>query len=108
MAGRFYPSRVLGGRGPPVYNDPMRLRLALGVALLGIALSSPAAEVWVLRIDGEIGRGTVSYLRKGLAEAEGAGAAAVVVEFATPGATSTRRSPAGTSSSGPGSGRSRM
>lgn len=63
----------------------MRLRLALGVAVVGIALSSPAAEVWVLRIAGEIGRGTVSYLRRGLAEAEGAGAAAVVVAFATPG-----------------------
>ncbi|MCX7750243.1 MAG: hypothetical protein N2320_01550 [Candidatus Bipolaricaulota bacterium] len=61
----------------------MRTSGVLGLMLLAAALAASGAEVWVLRIDGEIGRGTVSYLRKGLAEAEGS--AAVVIEFATPG-----------------------
>ncbi|GAB4304332.1 MAG: NfeD family protein [Candidatus Bipolaricaulota bacterium] len=55
------------------------------VVIAAAALGGSASEVWLLRIDGEIGRGTVSFIRTGLAEAEAAGAAAVVVEFATPG-----------------------
>jgi len=42
-------------------------------------------QVYLLTIDGEIGRGTVSFLRKGLSEARGSGARAVVIELATPG-----------------------
>jgi membrane-bound serine protease (ClpP class) len=56
----------------------------LAVALLSVSLSV-AAEVWVLSIDGEIGRGTVSYLRKGLDEAAEVGASYVIIELATPG-----------------------
>ena len=44
-----------------------------------------AGRVWVLTIDGEIRRGTVSYLRSGLAAAEAGGAELVVVRLATPG-----------------------
>ncbi len=57
--------------------------LVLFLALL--AFFGVAQEVWLLNVEGEIGRGTVSYLQKGLAEAEKAGAAAVILEFATPG-----------------------
>ncbi len=60
------------------------LRLVL-VVIAAAALGGSASEVWLLRIDGEIGRGTVSFIRSGLAQAEAAGAAAVVFEFATPG-----------------------
>jgi len=56
------------------------------VVVLFIALSAAASgDVWLLTVDGEIGRGTVSYLRKGLSEAEAAGAAYVILDLATPG-----------------------
>lgn len=61
------------------------IRKVFSLGLLAISLAGFGAEVWVLRVEGEIGRGTVSYLRKGLAESEAAGAQAVVIEFATPG-----------------------
>lgn len=70
-------------RGRP-YNLPMR-KLALVTLISLVALAGAGAEVWLLRIEGEIGRGTVSFVRTGLAEAEAAGAAAVVFDFATPG-----------------------
>lgn len=41
--------------------------------------------VWKLVVDGDIGRGTVSYLREGLSAAAEAGAAAAIIELATPG-----------------------
>ena len=79
------------------YNVSMRTAGAVAALILGafFAFSVAGAEVWLLRIEGEIGRGTVSFIRKGLAEAEAAGAAAVVFDFATPGgyldaATSSR------------------
>lgn len=56
------------------------LLLVLLPAVLGWA-----TEVWLLSVEGEIGRGLVSYLERGLAEAERAGAAAVILEFSTPG-----------------------
>ena len=59
--------------------------LRLVLVVLAAVLWGNASEVWLLRIDGEIGRGTVSFLRRGLSEAEAAGAAAAVIEFATPG-----------------------
>ncbi len=49
------------------------------------AFSQGTGPVWVLAVDGEIGRGTVSYLREGLSEAAEAGAQAVVIVFSTPG-----------------------
>ncbi len=64
------------------------MRKGFGVAALLIGLGvlgQGAAEVWRLRIEGEIGRGTVSYLQRGLAEAQAAGAEAVIIEFSTPG-----------------------
>lgn len=54
--------------------------VVLGLAFLGLG-----QEVWLLGVEGEINRGTVSYLQSGLAAAEKAGAAAVILEFATPG-----------------------
>lgn len=63
----------------------MRQWGALACAALVVASVGMASEVWLLRIDGVIGRGTVPFIRNGLAEAEAAGAAAVVFEFATPG-----------------------
>ncbi|MCK4304292.1 MAG: hypothetical protein KAY24_08640, partial [Candidatus Eisenbacteria sp.] len=59
------------------------LGLLLTVSFLG--LSQEPGPIWVLTIDGEIGRGTVSYLRQGLSEAEEAGARTVVIVFSTPG-----------------------
>jgi len=94
---RRYPTEVLlfgaavsrrvvgGGRSP--YNVSMRMAtvvaVVVGAAVLG--WSGAGTEVWLLRVEGEIGRGTVSFVRKGLLDAEAAGAAAVVFEFATPG-----------------------
>lgn len=73
----------------------MRRLLVLGLVCAAMTIAGGASEVWLLRIEGEIGRGTVSFIRKGLAEAEAAGAPAVVFDFATPGgyldaATSSR------------------
>jgi len=53
------------------------------ISLSGIAQGS--GPVWILSIDGEIGRGMVSYVRDGLSEAEAEGARAVVFVFSTPG-----------------------
>ena len=56
--------------------------------LVIIAISCAAqgsGTVWILKIDGEIGRGTVSYLRDGLSQATEADARAVIIEFSTPG-----------------------
>ncbi len=61
------------------------------IAILGTALfcfpglSQGTGPVWILSIDGEIGRGTVSYLREGLSEAADDGAQAAVIVFSTPG-----------------------
>ncbi len=62
-------------------------RVIVLLALLAVAASSAHAanRAWVLTVEGEIGRGTVSYLRSGLADAEEAGAELVVVRLATPG-----------------------
>jgi len=54
------------------------------VWLLGVGLLA-WGQVWVLSIEGEIGSGTVSYLRKGLSEAAAAGADGCVIRFSTPG-----------------------
>lgn len=74
--------RLLQHRGWP-YNPFVR-KLALVTLVSLVALVGTGAEVWLLRIEGEIGRGTVPFVRTGLAEAEAAGAA-VVFDFATPG-----------------------
>lgn len=58
----------------------LALLTGLGLALLGMG-----GEVWLLTVEGEIGRGMVSYLQKGLSEAAKAGATAVILEFSTPG-----------------------
>jgi len=58
--------------------------LLVGLTLVLVGVSANA-EVWELIVDGEIGRGTVSYLRNGLAAAADAGARAVVITFSTPG-----------------------
>jgi len=50
-----------------------------------VGLSQEIGSAWVLTIDGEIGRGTVSYLRQGLSDAQQADALAVIIEFSTPG-----------------------
>ena len=64
----------------------LKRQVALVSLVLLIAFSAHAVDrVWVLAIDGEIGRGTVSYLRSGLSNAEDAGAGLVVVSLATPG-----------------------
>jgi len=56
------------------------------VLLVACALSVAAAdEVWVLRIEGEITTGTVTYLRDGLKNAEAAQADMVVLILSTPG-----------------------
>jgi membrane-bound serine protease (ClpP class) len=59
------------------------LGLLLMISFLGF--SQEIGSVWTLTIDGEIGRGTVSYLRQGLSEAKEAGASTVVIVFSTPG-----------------------
>jgi len=53
--------------------------------LVAAGLWAWGTEVWLLTVDGEIGSGTVSYLRKGLSEAAAAGAQAAVIRFSTPG-----------------------
>jgi len=42
-------------------------------------------EAWILTIDGEIGPGSVTYLARGIAEAEDAGAGVIVLVLTTPG-----------------------
>ncbi len=61
------------------------LMLLAGVLYGSLGLAQGTGPVWILTVDGEIGRGTVSYLREGLSEAAAAGAQAVVIVFSTPG-----------------------
>jgi membrane-bound serine protease (ClpP class) len=64
-------------------------RRAFLVVLLGVSLCSFLAladgAAWILTIDGEINSGTVSYLRRGIAEATESGAGGVVLVLSTPG-----------------------
>ncbi|UCF09881.1 MAG: nodulation protein NfeD [Candidatus Bipolaricaulota bacterium] len=61
-------------------------RVSLLAFLFAFLVAAAAwGDVWVLTVDGEIGRGTVSYLRNGLAAAADAGASHVVIDLATPG-----------------------
>ena len=65
----------------------MTNRLWVIFAIL-VAVSIPAmaaGDVWVFTIDGEIGSGTVSYLRQGMAEAGAARAQPAVIVLAPPG-----------------------
>lgn len=62
------------------------MRVKIFALFLGsLVLAGAGQEVWLLGVEGEIGRGMVSYLQKGLSEAEMAGAKAVILEFSTPG-----------------------
>ena len=63
----------------------MRYLPFLGLLLIAGCIAVSASDVYVLTVDGDIGRGTVSYLRSGLAAAEGEGAELVVIRLATPG-----------------------
>lgn len=63
----------------------MRVWGIVAVMFLALGAMASSQEVWLLAVEGEIGRGTVSYLRQGLGESQAAGAQAVVIEFATPG-----------------------
>ena len=68
----------------------MKISLIILVILFGLlpcffGVSQQASPVWILSIDREIGRGTVSYVREGLSEAEAEGAQAVVFVLSTPG-----------------------
>ena len=64
----------------------IRRTFVLITLLALVAISAGAAErVIILAVDGEIAGGMVSYLRRGLAEADEAGAELVIVRLATPG-----------------------
>ncbi|MFC2082978.1 nodulation protein NfeD [Candidatus Bipolaricaulota bacterium] len=65
----------------------MSTRVCVFLAVM-LAITIPvlaANEIWVLRIDDEIGPATVTYLREGLNQAEAAEAALVVLVLSTPG-----------------------
>ena len=55
------------------------------IALLVASAVWADGAAWVLTVDGEINSGTVTYLRRGLAEATDAGAGVVVIALTTPG-----------------------
>jgi len=55
------------------------------IALLVASAAWADGAAWVLTVDGEINSGTVTYLRRGLAEATDAGAGVVVIALTTPG-----------------------
>jgi len=60
--------------------------LAAGIlTTLGCLCAYAAYRARILTIDGEIGRGTVSYVRSGLASAEEAGSELVIIRLSTPG-----------------------
>jgi len=58
------------------------------VVVIAVSISCAAqalGSVWTLKVDDEIGHGTVSYLRQGISDAAQADALAVIIEFSTPG-----------------------
>ncbi len=63
----------------------MMARKVFLAGIFALVLLARGGEVWLLSVEGEIGRGTIPYLQKGLQEAESAGALAVILEFSTPG-----------------------
>jgi len=65
----------------------MTRSILLGGVLCCLLAFGVAAQdaAWMLSIHGEIGPGTVTYLQRGIAEAESAGAAVLVIELTTPG-----------------------
>jgi membrane-bound serine protease (ClpP class) len=56
-----------------------------GLVWLFLSWAAAGGEVWLLSVEGEIGSGTVSYLRKGLSEAAESGAQAAIIRLSTPG-----------------------
>jgi membrane-bound serine protease (ClpP class) len=73
-----------------------RLTVAAILICCFLGMAASAQEAWILRIDGEIGAWTVSYVQRGLREAASGGTDAVVLVFSTPGglldsAVETRR-----------------
>ncbi len=59
--------------------------LILVIAIATACAAETPGTVWTLKVDGEIGHGTVSYLRQGISDAAHADALAVIIEFSTPG-----------------------
>lgn len=59
--------------------------LILVIAIATACAAQTPGSAWTLKFDGEIGRGTVSYLRQGISDAAHADALAVIIEFSTPG-----------------------
>ncbi|MGC9018235.1 MAG: NfeD family protein [Candidatus Bipolaricaulaceae bacterium] len=60
-------------------------RKAWVFVVLGLVLLGQGKDVWVITVEGEIGRGMVSYFQRGFSEAEKAGASAIILELSTPG-----------------------
>ena len=55
------------------------------VLLAGVASSAGAGDLFVVRVDGSINPASADYLMSGIAQAEAAGASAVLIELDTPG-----------------------
>lgn len=64
---------------------PINVLIILVVAIATACAAQTPGSVFALKIDGEIGHGTVSYLKQGIADAQQASAKAVIIEFSTPG-----------------------
>ncbi|MFC2077231.1 nodulation protein NfeD [Candidatus Bipolaricaulota bacterium] len=80
-------SEILSQALISTYTRRIMNRVILLLVLLATVFSfaHAADRVWVLTVEGEIGRGTVSYLGSGLSDAEQGGAELVIVRLATPG-----------------------
>ena len=74
-----------------VFSSTLRLLLLVLLIASGVSVQAeeqervPAGALWMLKLDGTVGPSTADYLVRGLEQAAGSGAAAVMLRINTPG-----------------------
>ncbi|MGY8737251.1 MAG: hypothetical protein ACKVIW_07010, partial [bacterium] len=85
MSRRRLPSTLLLKLRSTLQSTLLCVSLYSFVLLAGVASSAVAGDLFVVRIDGSINPASADYLMSGIAQAEAAGASAVLIELDTPG-----------------------
>ena len=85
MSHRWFPSTLRSTLRSTLQSTLLCVSLYSFVLLAGAASSAGAGDLFVVRVDGSINPASADYLMNGIAQAEAAGASAVLIELDTPG-----------------------